>query len=238
MAFEALARWHHPKRGQVPPSEFIPVLEETGGIHRLGEWALAAACKQVKEWQLRELQPFGISVNLSPQQLGHDDLASDIVRITDHFGVDPALVTFEITETLLMRDLDLAVKALSQLRDVGCRLALDDFGTGWSSLTYLRSVPVDIGEDRPVLHPGGGRLTRRPGIVGSVVWLCRTLGKDVVAEGVETEAQYEALSRLGCTHAQGFFLANAQPADAPHRLASGRPPRSPDAPSDPNGLDR
>ena len=223
VAFEALARWHHPKRGLVAPSEFIPVLEETGGIHRLGEWALASACRQVKEWQLQELQPLGISVNLSPQQLGHDDLASDVVHVAEHFGVDPTLVTFEITETLLMRDIDLAVKALSQLRDVGCRLALDDFGTGWSSLTYLRSVPVDIVKiDRSFIEGVADSPDDRA-IVGSVVWLCRTLGKDVVAEGVETEAQYEALSRLGCTHAQGFFLADPQPAEAITAWLSGRP---------------
>jgi diguanylate cyclase (GGDEF)-like protein/PAS domain S-box-containing protein len=212
VAFEALARWNHPRRGQVPPSEFIPVLEETGGIHRLGEWALAAACCQLKEWQAHQAEPLGVSVNLSPQQLGYDDLASDIVNVTDHFGIDPALVTFEITETLLMRDLDLAVKALSQLRDVGCRLALDDFGTGWSSLTYLRSVPVDsVKIDRSFIEGVADSPDDRA-IVGSVVWLCRTLGKDVVAEGVETDAQYEALSRLGCTHAQGYFLARPQPA--------------------------
>jgi diguanylate cyclase (GGDEF)-like protein/PAS domain S-box-containing protein len=223
VALEALARWHHPKRGLVAPSEFIPVLEETGGIHRLGEWALASACRQIKEWQVQEMAPLGISVNLSPQQLGHDDLASDVVRVTEHFGVDPSLVTFEITETLLMRDIDLAVKALSHLRDVGCRLALDDFGTGWSSLTYLRSVPVDIVKiDRSFIEGVADSPDDRA-IVGSVVWLCRTLGKDVVAEGVETEEQYEALSRLGCTHAQGFFLANPQPAEAITAWLSGRP---------------
>jgi diguanylate cyclase (GGDEF)-like protein/PAS domain S-box-containing protein len=211
-AVEALARWTHPRRGAVPPTEFIPVLEETGGIHALGQWALDTACRQLREWQDSSMRHLGVSVNLSPQQLGHDDLASDVEAVVDRYRIDPACLTFEITETFLMRDLDAAVKALSRLRDVGCRLALDDFGTGWSSLTYLRSVPVDsVKIDRSFIE-GVADSPEDRAIVGSVVWLCRTLGKDVVAEGVETEEQYDALTRLGCTHAQGYFLAPPQPA--------------------------
>jgi diguanylate cyclase (GGDEF)-like protein len=211
-AVEALARWTHPRRGPVPPAEFIPVLEETGGIHALGRWALHAACRQLRDWRTAGFGSVGISVNLSPQQLGHDDLATEVEDVVEAHGIDPAQLTFEITETFLMRDLDAAVKALSRLRDVGCRLALDDFGTGWSSLTYLRSVPVDsVKIDRSFIE-GVADSPEDRAIVGSVVWLCRTLGKDVVAEGVETEEQYEALVRLGCTHAQGFLLAPPQPA--------------------------
>jgi len=221
-SFEALARWRHPRRGLVLPSEFIPVLEETGGIRKLGDWAIATACLQIQEWQSLPGDPIGVSVNLSPQQLGSDDLAADVAAVTDHFGIDPSLLWFEITETLLMQDLDLAVKALARLRDVGCRLALDDFGTGWSSLTYLRSVPVDVVKiDRSFIEGVADSPDDRA-IVGSVVWLCRTLGKDVVAEGVETEAQYDALARLGCTHAQGFHISMPRPAAAASAWLTGQ----------------
>jgi diguanylate cyclase (GGDEF)-like protein/PAS domain S-box-containing protein len=210
--FEALARWTHPVRGKVPPSEFIPVLEETGGIHRLGRWVLEAACSQLHDWRRSGGVTVNLSLNLSPQQLSQDDLAADIVSVTRAYGVDPERLTFEITEMLLMRDLNLAVKALSRLRDIGCRLALDDFGTGWSSLTYLRSVPVDeVKIDRSFIE-GVTDSPQDRAIVGSVVWLCRTLGKLVVAEGVETAEQYDALAQLGCTHAQGFYIARPVPA--------------------------
>ena len=210
-AFEALARWTHPIRGKVPPVEFIPVLEETGGIHRLGRWVLEAACSQLATWRGSAGVTVNLSLNLSPQQLSHDDLAADILAVTRAHGVDPELLTFEITEMLLMRDLNLAVKALSRLRDIGCRLALDDFGTGWSSLTYLRSVPVDeVKIDRSFIE-GVTDSPQDRAIVGSVVWLCRTLGKLVVAEGVETEEQYDALAQLGCTHAQGYYIARPVP---------------------------
>jgi diguanylate cyclase (GGDEF)-like protein/PAS domain S-box-containing protein len=211
-AFEALTRWTHPVRGKVPPMEFIPVLEETGGIHRLGRWVLEAACHQLLSWRETVGATVNLSLNLSPQQLSHDELAADILAVTRECGIEPDRLTFEITEMLLMRDLNLAVKALSRLRDIGCRLALDDFGTGWSSLTYLRSVPVDeVKIDRSFIE-GVTDSPQDRAIVGSVVWLCRTLGKLVVAEGVETEEQYEALAQLGCTHAQGYYIARPVPA--------------------------
>src|SRR5690606_32750187 len=111
---------------------FIPVLEETGGIHRLGRWVLEAACAQLATWRRTADATVQLSLNLSPQQLSQDDLAADILSVTRTHGVSPELLTFEITEMFLMRDLNLAVKALARLRDIGCRLALDDFGTGWS----------------------------------------------------------------------------------------------------------
>jgi diguanylate cyclase (GGDEF)-like protein/PAS domain S-box-containing protein len=225
--FEALARWPHPRRGLVAPAEFIPVLEETGGIRRLGDWAVHAACRQLAAWTAEWDGAIGMSVNLSPQQLIQDGFADEVRRAAELHEVDPGLLWFEITETLLMQDLDLAVKALSTLRDIGCRLALDDFGTGWSSLTYLRSVPVDVVKiDRSFIHGVADSPDDRA-IVGSVIWLCRTLDKLVVAEGVETEAQLEALAELGCTHAQGYHIARPQPAaDASAWLRANPPLRS------------
>ncbi|HEX2562869.1 MAG TPA: EAL domain-containing protein, partial [Acidimicrobiales bacterium] len=222
--FEALARWPNPRRGLVAPAEFIPVLEETGGIRRLGDWAVHAACQQLAAWTEEWNGAVGLSVNLSPQQLTHEGFADEVRRAIGRYDVDPALLWFEITETLLMQDLDLAVKALSTLRDIGCRLALDDFGTGWSSLTYLRSVPVDLVKiDRSFIHGVADSPDDRA-IVGSVIWLCRTLEKMVVAEGVETEAQLEALAELGCTHAQGYHIARPQPAAEASAWLRANPP--------------
>jgi diguanylate cyclase (GGDEF)-like protein len=211
---EALARWRHRERGLVSPAEFIPVAEETGGIHRLGAWALASATSQLRSWQSTPAGELALSVNLSPRQLTRDELAGDVAELLKRSGISPEQVTLEITETLLMDDLELAVKALSRLRDTGVRLALDDFGTGWSSLTYLRSVPVDVVKiDRSFIQ-GVATSPDDRAIVGAVIAMCRALDKQVVAEGVETEAQFRALRELGCTHAQGFLFARPLPAPA------------------------
>jgi len=228
--FEALARWRHHERGLVPAAEFIAVAEETGGIHRLGTWALATACRQLRSWHGAGLDHLTLSVNLSPRQLTRDDLAADLGDLLADIDLDPASVCLEITETLLMEDLELAVKALSRLRDTGVHLALDDFGTGWSSLTYLRTVPVDtVKIDRSFIQGAGDSADDRA-IVGAVVTMCRALGKAVVAEGVETESQFRALRDLGCTSAQGYLFARPLSAsDVPawlerYRTAGNRDP--------------
>ncbi len=217
--FEALARWPRQGGRVIGPSEFIPVAEDTGGIHRLGAWALATACEQVAAWRDAGLGELHVSVNLSPRQLTRDDLAGEVAGLLERSDLDPSLLTLEITESLLMEDLELAVKALSRLHDVGVRLALDDFGTGWSSLTYLRVVPVDIVKiDRSFIQ-GVSASPEDRAIVAAVVSMCQTLGKQVVAEGVETEDQLRALRGLRCSHAQGFlFAAPLRAAEVPSWL--------------------
>jgi diguanylate cyclase (GGDEF)-like protein/PAS domain S-box-containing protein len=210
LGFEALARW--PLDGhRVPPSEFVRIAEETGRIHRLGAWALEEASRQLGRWMTQGMGPLTVSVNLSPRQLNDPALPLVVARALDAAALDPALLCLELTETVLVDDLPRAISAIMRLRDLGVRLALDDFGTGWSSLTHLRSVPVDaVKIDKSFIDDVTLRGDDRA-IVGAVVGMCRALGKRVVAEGVETEAQLQAVRELGCHEAQGFLVAQALP---------------------------
>lgn len=207
---EALVRWRRDD-GVMLPSEFISVAEETGGIHRLGAWALETAAGQVRDWRAQGVDPRFVSVNLSPRQLTRDGLAERLEELLDDVGIEPSRLCLEVTEAVLMDDFDLALKTLAELRAVGVTLALDDFGTGWSSLTYLRRAPVDVVKiDRSFIQ-GVGSGGDDDAIVGSVLGLCRVLDKRVVAEGVETEEQFLALRSLGCSQAQGYLFAAAIP---------------------------
>jgi diguanylate cyclase (GGDEF)-like protein/PAS domain S-box-containing protein len=217
--FEALARWRLADGRAVAPLDFIPVAEETGGIHRLGAWALAEACRQLHAWEGTRVGPLSMSVNVSPGQLSDLGLARHVGRALSSASIDPALLCLEITETVLVDDLERAVSAIMRLRDLGVRLALDDFGTGWSSLTHLRSVPVDVVKIDKSFVDGLTEGGDDRAIVGAVVTMCRALGKTVVAEGVETEAQFLVTRELGCTHAQGYLVARPLPAgDVPDWL--------------------
>jgi diguanylate cyclase (GGDEF)-like protein/PAS domain S-box-containing protein len=217
--FEALARWRHSDGHMVPPVEFVPVAEETGGIHRLGAWALTEACVQLKAWEALGIAPMSVSVNVSPQQLTDPALPRHVGRALAAGSIDPSLLCLEITETFLVDDLDRAVDAIVRLRNLGVRLALDDFGTGWSSLTHLRSVPVDVVKIDKCFVDGLTEGGDDRAIVGAVVTMCRALGKTVVAEGVETEGQFLVTRELGCTHAQGYLVARPLPAaDVPDWL--------------------
>ena len=217
--FEALARWRHRDGHMVSPVDFVPVAEETGGIHRLGAWALTEACEQLKAWEALGIAPMSVSVNVSPRQLTDHGLARHVGRALAAASIDPSLLCLEITETVLVDDLDRAVDAIERLRDLGVRLALDDFGTGWSSLTHLRSVPVDVVKIDKCFVDGLTEDGDDRAIVGAVVTMCRALGKTVVAEGVEAEAQFQVVRELGCTHAQGYLVSPALPAaDVPDWL--------------------
>jgi diguanylate cyclase (GGDEF)-like protein/PAS domain S-box-containing protein len=211
--FEALARWTHPVHGSIPPSDFIPVAEETGLIDDLGLQVLEQACLQSQVWrdarpQWRDLL---ISVNLSGRQLQQPDLACRIRSVIDRTGVDPATVVLEITESVLMTDIGLAVDALEALKAIGVQIAVDDFGTGYSSLAYLTRFPIDILKvDRSfvdhITEHGQSRS-----IVSAVIGLATALGMHTVAEGVEHAAQIAVLQDLGCEVAQGFHLARPMP---------------------------
>jgi diguanylate cyclase (GGDEF)-like protein/PAS domain S-box-containing protein len=209
VAAEALVRWQHPERGLLAPGAFIPLAERTGLVVELGEWVLQEAASQLATW-LRAGRQLSVSINLSPRQLvGH--AFSDLVRhVLDRTGVPAAQMVLEVTESALMDDPG-APDVLRGLHATGLRLALDDFGTGYSSLTYLKRFPVDaIKIDRSFVA-GLGRDSDDEAIVASVVSLARAVGKDVVAEGVETPAQLEALRGLGVDHAQGFLWSPGLP---------------------------
>jgi diguanylate cyclase (GGDEF)-like protein/PAS domain S-box-containing protein len=212
---EALVRWRHPRRGLLPPSEFISTTEETGLIVPLGRWILEAACTEAARWRSRygAAAP-SVSVNLSPRQLQDPELVTTLSRTLSEAGLDGSALHVEITENLLMSDSDLASSKLAELRALGVGVAVDDFGTGYSSLAYLRRYPVDVLKiDRSFVAP----LPEGPrpaALVRSIIELARALDVGTVAEGVENADQARILRDLGCNVAQGFFLCRPQTADA------------------------
>ncbi len=222
---EALVRWEHPDRGLLLPGEFIRVAEETGLIVPIGRWVLEQAIRQSQRWQaeLPGLEPLYICVNLSRRQLGHPDLVDEVAAVLDDTGVDPGLVDLEITESVLMDDVDLAHRALSRLHALGVKLVVDDFGTGYSSLSYLQRFPVDLLKIDRSFVAGLGTNKGDTAIVTAVLSLAHALEMQVIAEGVETAGQLAELRRLGCDMAQGFYLARPQPQHAVATLlAEGR----------------
>jgi diguanylate cyclase (GGDEF)-like protein len=211
--YEALVRWRHPVRGLVPPAEFIPLAEESGAITEIGRWVLRQAVAQGATWNAEAGLPLRMAVNLSPRQLLDADVIADVVAALADSGFPAGQLTLEVTEGVLVQDVDRAVAQLSELRELGVRIAIDDFGTGFAGLSYLRRLPADILKiDRSFVTdlPAGGSSAT---LIASILELARTLGLDVVAEGVETEGQRRALAALDCGSAQGYLFARPQPAD-------------------------
>jgi diguanylate cyclase (GGDEF)-like protein/PAS domain S-box-containing protein len=221
--FEALARWRHPSGGMIPPDRFVPIAEETGLVGAIGDWMLAEACRQLREWQCKypRPSPLGISVNLSTRQLAQGGVVAEVERVLGVTSLHPATLTLEITESALMHNLKVGAGMLKRLHDMSVGLHLDDFGTGYSSLAYLPTLPVDaLKVDRSFVS----RMDAAPqqaAIVKTIVSLAHNLGMDVVAEGVETTAQAQALCSLGCRYGQGFLLAKPLPAEEAERLIAG-----------------
>jgi diguanylate cyclase (GGDEF)-like protein/PAS domain S-box-containing protein len=216
VGFEALARWTHPSRGPVSPAEFIPVAEDSGLIVALTRWALQAACAQLGQWRgrLPASDELFVNVNIAGQDLAEPDFA-DFVRDTlARHGLPERCLTLEITETALMQQLALGRRTLARLREMGIGLSVDDFGTGYSSLSHLSTLPINsLKIDRSfVARLDGGSVEGE--IVRAVIQLGQALGKRVVAEGIETDAQLDRLRELGCGYAQGFLLG--RPARAAH----------------------
>ena len=220
---EALARWHHPEYGNVPPTVFVPLAEELGLIVPLGEWVLREACRQAKAWQHLRRQhssPVGISVNLSVMQLRHEGLVRSVARILRETGLPPSVLSLEITEGLMLENGEPLVTKLQALRSLGLGLEIDDFGTGYSSLSYLRHLPVGVLKiDRSFVED----LTENPEaqkVVRGIVDLARSLDLRTVAEGIETEGQLEVLRSMNCETGQGYLFSRPVPArEIPQLLA-------------------
>jgi EAL domain-containing protein (putative c-di-GMP-specific phosphodiesterase class I) len=206
---EALVRWRHPTRGEVPPGEFIPLAEETGMILPIGHWVLGEACRQVKVWQERwpAPAPLTIAVNLSARQLQHPGIVDEVHAALAAAGLDPQSLVLEITETAIMERLDAAITILTELRRLGARLALDDFGTGYSSLSYLQRLPVDILKIDRSFVAGVAKSTEDSALARGILTLGQTLGLETVAEGIETAEQLAVLRELGCRLGQGYYFA-------------------------------
>jgi diguanylate cyclase (GGDEF)-like protein/PAS domain S-box-containing protein len=219
---EALVRWNHPTRGTLQPGDFIAFAEETGLIGALGQWVLRTACADAAGWQ-RGGRRLGVSVNLSAQQIDQEDFVPMVTGILAEAGLDPTLLTLEITETVLVRDVERNVARLHALNRLGVRLAIDDFGTGYSSIGYLRSLPIDaIKIDRSFVqdvahHPENASIVR------ALILIARGLHLNLIAEGVETSEQLDFLRANDCTECQGFLFGAAVPADDITRLLADGP---------------
>ena len=223
---EALVRWDHPRRGLVAPSEFIPIAEQSGQIHAIGSWVLRTACREAASWSDDRSAPY-VSVNVAASQLRDETFIDFVLGVLVESRLHPARLMLEITESMLVDDSAHARDALARLRELGVRIAIDDFGTGYSSLAYLRSMCVDVVKiDRSFVtdldtNPDHQALTR------SILALAAGLEMTAIAEGIETDDEYDALARMGCQLAQGYLFSKPlTPATLRTLLATRLGPRS------------
>jgi diguanylate cyclase (GGDEF)-like protein/PAS domain S-box-containing protein len=226
--FEALLRWRHPVHGFIPPDEFIPVAEETGLILTIGRWALEEACRQMCEWQAQfpRAAEMYVSVNLSGRQFANPGLMEQIEGALRTTGLPPQSLKLEMTESVVMGDIEKTIEMLRQLRALGVESSIDDFGTGYSSLSYLHHFPSStLKIDRSFISRMGAGEEKSE-IVRTILLLARNLGMRVVAEGVETEAQLAQLRALSCDYGQGYLFSKAVNAAAVGRMLSEPAPRS------------
>ena len=212
VVLEALIRWNHPQRGRIPAERFISVAEESRLIIPIGRWVLAEACRQSMAWQAEGLPPIRVAVNASAVQFSETDFAEIVQEILAQTGLDPCLLEIEITETVVLKDLEKACSNLQRLKDMGVTTTLDDFGTGYSSITYLRRMPLDcLKIDKSFIRDleivPGRKDCRNTNFVQAFATLARNLNLHLVAEGIETEAQSRVLKELGYTIGQGFLFS-------------------------------
>jgi EAL domain-containing protein (putative c-di-GMP-specific phosphodiesterase class I) len=215
---EALLRWEHPDLGLVAPMQFIPIAEETGLIVPIGLWVLKTACAQNVAWQKAGVPRLSIAVNLTERQFCDERLMEDVTAILTTTGMDPCLLEFEITESLLIRDVETTLRILTNLKDLGIRIAIDDFGTGYSSLATLQRFPLDtIKIDRSFIQSIAADADNT-GLADAVIALGKNLSLTVVAQGVETSEQAEFLRAHACDELQGFYFNRPLPPEEFMRL--------------------
>ena len=210
--FEALLRWRHPERGMVSPAEFIPVAEQTGLILPIGHWVMQAACRRLADWARDPATAhLSLAVNLSARQLRQPDFVSGVLEVLRQTGANPARLKLELTESLLLHDIEETIVKMQALADAGIRFSLDDFGTGYSSLSYLKRLPltvlkIDQSFVRDLLtDPNDAAIAR------TILQLAQSLDLEVVAEGVETEGQKQFLQIMGCQRYQGYLFGRPAP---------------------------
>ncbi len=216
VSVEALLRWEHPERGLLGPAEFIPVAEETGLIEPIERWVLDVACRQATRWHASrpDSRPLGLSVNLSARHFAQRELEATVSDVLACTGIEPASLCLEITESVLLEEPDRAAATIARLERLGVRFLLDDFGTGYSSLAYLSGLPIGgLKVDRSFVKDLGNE-SRSTAITTAIVRMAQALAVEVIAEGVETERQLQALRELRCELAQGFHLHRPMAADA------------------------
>jgi len=224
---EALVRWHHPRRGLMPPGLFIPIAEESGLIEPLGRWVLEQSCRQAQAWQAGGGPACTMSVNLSGRQLQNPAVVGDVRDALQRSGLDPATLTLEITESVLMTDTADSLDRLRALKDLGIRISIDDFGTGYSSLSYLRRFPVDVLKiDKSFIDDLRRCEDDTYAFVRAIVELGHTLRLKTVAEGIEHEEQRDALREIGCDFGQGYLFARPMAPEGVNALRSAQEPGS------------
>jgi diguanylate cyclase (GGDEF)-like protein/PAS domain S-box-containing protein len=225
---EVLLRWHNPEIGSVPPDRFIPMLEANGGIGAVGAWVLEQACEQIADWRSLGLHPPEVAVNVSARQLADDGFPTIVANCLDRFDLPPELLNLELTETALVQDEETTTRVLNRLADLGIALHMDDFGTGYSSLGLLRRLPFHIVKiDRSYV----ARMAEREDdamLVAGIISMAHSLRKRVLAEGVETEAQFELLQEFGCDYAQGWLFGRPMEPAALRALFAGSGPNRPE----------
>ncbi len=210
---EALLRWRHPRRGLVPPGDFIPVLEELGLVVDVGDWVISEACRQLKNWHQAKVRVPKVSVNISARQFSDGQLGTRIATILRETGLPPACLELELTESILMREVNEALQILASLKNLGLSIAVDDFGTGYSSLNYLKQFPIDVLKiDRTFVDglPSGEQDAQ---IARAIIAMAHSLNLAVIAEGVETHEQLEFLREHGCDEVQGYLFGRPMPAN-------------------------
>jgi diguanylate cyclase (GGDEF)-like protein/PAS domain S-box-containing protein len=230
---EALIRWEHPERGRIPPADFIPVAEENGLIEPIGRWVLEHACRQAARWyrDRPDSAPLAMAVNLSAVQVANRGLAETVSGALRGAGLDPACLSLEITESVMLADADGLTEALAALKAIGVRLVLDDFGTGYSSLSYLTRLPLDVLKVDRSFIDGLGTEPRDTAITEAIVAMSHALSLRVVGEGAETGLQVAELNRLGCDYVQGYHFSRPVPAAAITRMLEEGPAWLPNTPS-------
>jgi EAL domain-containing protein (putative c-di-GMP-specific phosphodiesterase class I) len=214
VALEALLRWNHPEKGILLPADFIPIAEESGLIIPIGEWIFKEACGQIKHWQQTDFfTRIAVSLNISGRQFRQESLVQSIERILGDFSLNPRCLELELTESVIMDNVEITSGMLKKLKSMGVMLAMDDFGTGYSSFNYLKQFPLDIIKiDRSFIQDVNDR-PEDAAIVQAMIAMSHSLKLTVVAEGVETEQQMAFLREHGCDEMQGYLLSRPSPSE-------------------------
>lgn len=210
---EALLRWRHPRRGLVPPGDFIPVIEELGLVVDVGDWVLREASRQLKAWHKAKVRVPKVSVNISARQFSDGQLGKRIANILEETGLPPACLELELTESILMREVNEAMQILDSLKNLGLSIAVDDFGTGYSSLNYLKQFPIDVLKIDRTFVDGLPEGEQDAQIARAIIAMAHSLNLAVIAEGVETHEQLEFLREHGCDEVQGYLFGRPMPAN-------------------------
>jgi EAL domain-containing protein (putative c-di-GMP-specific phosphodiesterase class I) len=216
---EVLIRWQHPERGLVPPIQFIPLSEESGLILPIGLWVLETACAQIKRWEVDEnARHLQLAVNVSALQFRQSDFVEQVCGVLKKTAINPGRLKLELTESLVLEDVNDTVTKIQALKELGIHFAMDDFGTGYSSLSYLSKLPLDqLKIDQSFVYNIGIKPSDAV-IVQTIIGMAKNLDMEVIAEGVETEQQRDFLERNGCIHYQGYLFGKPVPLEAFEQL--------------------